>query len=361
MIKTAVIMAGGGGTRFWPVSRMSTPKQLAKLTGDDVMINETIKHYEGVVGRENTFIVTNEKQAKLMNEVLYSEVARDHILIEPVQRNTAPCIIYAAMTLTKLYGDALMAVLPADHHIANMKEYERILELAFDTAEKTNRIVTIGIKPTFASTGYGYINFSREAIEGESEVHKLLKFVEKPAEDIAKGYVESGEYLWNSGMFIWKASVIIDEFKKYLPNTYKLMEGIYDKLRTDDEAKAIEATYPELDKISIDYGIMETAEGVLCIPGEFGWNDVGSWDALDDVFDKDDDGNVVVGKHIGVDTKNTVVFNKGEGSKLVTTIGVEGLVIVQTEDTIMVLDKSKAQDVKLMVDKLKELGCEDLL
>ena len=144
-----VIMAGGGGTRFWPVSRMTTPKQLAKLTGDDVMINETIKHYDGVIPRENTFIVTNEKQAILTDKVLFDEVDRSHILVEPVQRNTAPCIIYAAMTLKKMYGDALMAVLPADHHIGNIKEYERILNLALDTAEKTDRIVTIGIKPTF--------------------------------------------------------------------------------------------------------------------------------------------------------------------------------------------------------------------
>ena len=360
MKKTAVIMAGGGGTRFWPVSRMSTPKQLARLTGDDVMINETIKHFEGVIGREDTFIVTNEKQAELMDKVLFKEVDRSHILIEPVQRNTAPCIIYAAMTLKKLYGDALMAVLPADHHIADIREYEHVLKLAFDTAEKTNKIVTIGIWPTFPSTGYGYIRFSTNPVEEGGRVYYLRRFVEKPELPIAKEYIKSGKYLWNSGMFIWKASVILEEFKKHLPETYEKMEKIFDSLRTPSEKAAIAEVYPTLDKISVDYGIMEKAEDVYCIPAEFGWNDVGSWDALDSVFSKKDGKNVVVGSHMGIDTDNCVIFNKSD-DKLITTIGVDNLVIVQTEDSIMVCSKEKAQDVKLMVDKLKEEGREDLL
>lgn len=360
MKKTAVIMAGGGGTRFWPVSRMTTPKQLVKLTGDDVMINETIKHYEGVVGREDTFIVTNAKQAELMDKVLYKEVNRDHILIEPVQRNTAPCIIYAAMTLKKLYGDALMAVLAADHHISDIKEYKRVLDLAFKTAEETDKIVTIGIWPTFPSTGYGYIRFSTNPVEQGGEVYHLRRFVEKPTEPVAREYINSGKYLWNSGMFIWKASVILDAFKEYLPDTYAKMEAIFDDLRTPDEAEAIARVYPELEKISVDYGIMEKASDVYCIPAEFGWNDVGSWDVLSTVLPQNEEGNVSVGDHMGINTKNCLVFNKSN-DKLITTIGVENLVIVQTEDTIMVCSKDKAQDVKLMVDKLKEEGREDLL
>ncbi len=360
MKRTAVIMAGGGGTRFWPVSRMSTPKQLVKLTGSDVMINETIKHYEHVIGRESTFIVTNEKQAKLLDKVLFPEVDRSQILIEPVQRNTAPCIIYAAMTLKKLYGDALMAVLPADHHISDIKEYERVLDIAFKTAEATDKIVTIGIWPTFASTGYGYIRFSTNPVEPGSEVYYLRRFVEKPRESVAKEYIQSGKYLWNSGMFIWKASVILDAFKEFLPDTYKKMEEIYDTLRTPGEEEAIRRVYPELEKISIDYGIMEKASDVYCIPAEFGWNDVGSWDALDSVFPHDEDDNVVVGSFEGIDTEGSVIFNKSN-DKIITTIGVKDLVIVQTEDSILVCSKEQAQDVKLMVDRLKEKGRDDLL
>lgn len=365
MQRAAVIMAGGGGTRFWPVSRMATPKQLVKLTGDDVMINETIKHYDHVIGRQNTFIVTNEKQAQLMDKVLFDEVERSHILIEPVQRNTAPCIIYAAMTLKKLYGDAVMAVLPADHHIGNIKEYERVLNLALDTAEKTDRIVTIGIKPTFPSTGYGYINYSEAPAEG-TEVFDLLRFVEKP--DIVKAteYVNSGRYLWNSGMFIWKVSVILDYFKILLPVMYNDMEKIFDDLRSDKETAAIEATYPNLQKISVDYGIMEKAEGVYCIPADFGWNDVGSWDSLDNVFAGDENNNITAGEaeqkknYILEGCKNTVVFDAA-GDKYVAAVGLDNIVIVNTKDAILVLNKDKAQDVKKIVDALKESGREDLL
>lgn len=360
MERVAVIMAGGGGTRFWPVSRMESPKQLSRLTGDDVMINETIKHYDGVIPRENTFIVTNERQAKLTDKVLFDEVDRSHILVEPAMRNTAPCIIYAAMTMKKLYGDALMAVLPADHHIGNVKEYERVIKLAMDTAEKTDKIVTIGIKPSFPSTGYGYINFSDSASDFNSEVYSLLKFVEKPALEIAQQYVDSGKYLWNSGMFIWKASVILECFKKYLPKMYEQMNEIFDDLRTSSEEAAIARVYPELEKVSVDYGIMEKADDVFVIPADFGWNDVGSWDALDNVFDRDEDGNVTIGKSELINCKNSVFFDSSD-DKLITAIGVENIVVVSTKGALLVCDKSKVQDVKLMVDRLKEKGREDLL
>ncbi|MCQ2482079.1 MAG: mannose-1-phosphate guanylyltransferase [Clostridia bacterium] len=360
--KVAVIMAGGGGTRFWPVSRMTTPKQLAKLTGNDVMINETVKHYAGVINREDTFIVTNRMQADLMDKVLFDEIDRSHILVEPVQRNTAPCIIYAAMTMKKLYGDALMAVLPADHHISDIREYERVLNLAFKTADEMNKIVTIGIWPTFPSTGYGYIRFSTNPIEAGSEVYHLRRFVEKPKLEVAKEYVNSGKYLWNSGMFIWKASVILDCFKQYLPEMYEKVNSIYDKLGTAEEQAAIEEIYPTLEKISIDYGIMEKASDVFCIPAEFGWNDVGSWDALENVFDRDDSGNVVIGNDGQgiIDCKNSVVFDNS-GDKFIATIGLENIVVVQTKDAILVSSKDRVQDVKLMVEKLKTIGREDLL
>ena len=328
MHKTAVIMAGGGGTRFWPVSRMERPKQLVRLTGNDVMINETIKHYDHVIGRENTFIVTNEKQAGLMDEVLFDEVPRDHILVEPVQRNTAPCIIYAAMTIKKLYGDAVMAVLSADHNIGNVKEYERVLSLALKTAEEEGKIVTIGIEPSFPSTGYGYIRYAGEA---DSEVKDLIRFVEKPELSIAKEYVESGEYLWNSGMFIWKVSVILDYFKKLLPDMYEAMDNIYDKLGTPEEASAIASVYPTLEKVSVDYGIMEKAEG-----------------------------NIRSGDAVLIDCSGSVFFDDS-GDKLLTGIGLKDTVVVQTKDAILVAAKDQVQKVKDMVDKLRSEGREDLL
>ena len=357
MHKTAVIMAGGGGTRFWPVSRMERPKQLVKLTGDDVMINETIKHYDHLIDRKDTFLVTNEKQARLMDQVLFDEVDRSHILIEPIQRNTAPCIIYAAMTIKKLYGDAVMAVLAADHHISNIREYERVLDLAMKTAEEEGKIVTIGIKPSFPSTGYGYIKFDKE---GSGEVRDLLKFVEKPQYEVARQYVDSGEYLWNSGMFVWTVSVILDYFKKLLPDMYEAMEKIYDKLGTSGEKAAIEEVYPTLQKVSVDYGIMEKAEGVRVIPADFGWNDIGSWDALDEVFPKDESGNVKVGQAVTIDCSGSVFFD-ASGDKLLTGIGLKDTVVVQTKDSILVASKDQVQKVKDMVEKLRADGREDLL
>ena len=360
MLNCAVIMAGGGGTRFWPLSRMSAPKQLVKITGDDVMINETIKHYDSVIARENTFIVTNAKQAELMDKVLFDEVKRDNILIEPMQRNTAPCIIYAAMTLKKLYGDAVMAVLAADHHIGNVKEYERVLKLAIDTAEKTDRIVTLGLRPTFPSTGYGYLKFNKDN-KISDEVYDLEQFVEKPGLEVAKSYVESGDYLWNSGMFIWKASVILDYFKKLLPDMYEKMESIFDKLRTPDEKAAIEEVYPTLENVSVDYGIMEKADGVCVIPADFGWNDVGSWDSLEYVFDLDGNGNVNIGDTELIDCSDSVFFDRSSVGKTVAGIGLKNIVVVQTDDAVLVCDKGRVQDIKAMVEKLKKEGREELL
>ncbi len=360
MLSCAVIMAGGGGTRFWPLSRMSAPKQLVKITGDDVMINETIKHYDHVIDRKNTFIVTNAVQAELTDKVLFDEVDRNNILIEPMQRNTAPCIIYAAMTLKKLYGDAVMAVLAADHHIGNVKEYERVLKLAIDTAEKTDRLVTIGLRPTFPSTGYGYLKFEKDSPVSE-EVYALDRFVEKPCLEDAKAYLESGKYLWNSGMFVWKASVILDYFKKLLPDMYEKMESIYDSLRTEDEKAAVERVYPTLENVSVDYGIMEKADGVYVIPADFAWNDIGSWDTLENVFDLDDNRNVVIGDTELIDCEGNVFFDRSSKTRTVAGIGLKDTVVVQTDDAILVCDKSRLQDVKKMVEKLKEEGRKELL
>lgn len=236
------------------------------------------------------------------------------------------------------------------------------MKLAFKTADEKNKIVTIGIWPTFPSTGYGYIRFSTNPIEQGSEVYHLRRFVEKPKVEIAKEYLNSGKYLWNSGMFIWKASVILDCFKKYLPEMYSAMEAIYDKLGTDEETAAIEEVYPTLEKISIDYGIMEKAEDVFCIPAEFGWNDVGSWDALDNVFERTEEGNVVIGNDGNgmIDCKNSVIFDNS-GDKFIATIGLENIVVVQTKDAILVSSKDKVQDVKNIVERLKDIGREDLL
>ena len=358
MKRTAVIMAGGGGTRFWPLSRKSCPKQLVCLTGDDIMINETIKHFRNVVPIADSYIVTNAEQAKLMDEQVDTSFDQSHILREPMGRNTAPCVLYAAMRLMKEHGDCVMAILAADHHIADVKEYERVLRLAFKSAEETDKMVTIGLWPTFPSTGYGYIRFSDQPTLGD-EVYNLKRFVEKPELARAEEYVRSKKYLWNSGMFIWKASVILRAFQEFLPEMYNRMNEIYEKLGTPEEEKAIAEVYPNLESLSIDYGIMEKAQDVLVIPAEFGWNDVGSWDTLSAVIPGDEDNNVVRGRYLGIETENCVVY--GTTGKLIATIGLEDIVIVDTKDALLVCHKSQAQEVKRMVEKIKTTEFEDVL
>lgn len=362
MKKIAVIMAGGSGTRFWPLSRMSKPKQIISLTSDKPMINETIDHYCHTISREDTFIVTSKEQADIMNGLVYSEVPKENILIEPVGKNTAPCVLYAALVLKKIYGNALMAVLPADHHIADLKEYERILNLAYDAAEKSDRIVTIGLWPTYPATGYGYIRFSEKSVAGEgSEVYTLQRFVEKPEQALAQEYVRSHRYLWNSGMFIWKTSVILDAFQKHMPKLYEQFLTIYEDIGTDKEKEAIAHLYPEVESISIDYGIMEKAKDMLVIPAEFGWNDVGTWDALSEVFPIDKNGNVIRAEtNLLVDTKNSIIFSSDK-NRMITTIGVGDMIIVDTADALLICSRDRAQDIKKLVEEIKKSNRKDLL
>lgn len=360
MKRVAVIMAGGGGTRFWPLSRQALPKQMIAITSDNILINETIDHYDTVVSREDTFIVTKQEQIELMSVLVYPEVNRANILSEPIGRNTAPCILYAALTLQKMYGDTLMAVLPSDHFITDLKEFRRILKLAFETAENTDKMVTIGLWPTYPAVGFGYIRFSGNSQGDEAaEVYKLQRFVEKPNLMRAKEYVSSERYLWNSGMYVWKTSVILDAYKTYMPELYEKLNGIYDKLRTPDEKEVLDALYPELESISIDYGIMENAADILVIPAEFGWNDVGSWDSLSEVLGLDDRDNVIRANHLGIDTEKCIVFSSGE--RLIATVGVKDLIIVDTGDAILICNKDKAQNVKDVVEELSRRKRSDLL
>ena len=351
----AVIMAGGGGTRFWPLSRQEEPKQLLNLSGRDRMINETIDRIAAVVQKEDIFIVTNRTQAEKMREVTKTRIARDHILSEPSARNTAACIGYAAQEILKKYGDGIMCVFPSDHFIKDQAEFTRILKEAAAAALAEDKLITLGITPTFPSTGYGYIRFDKQ---DEGTAKHVLEFKEKPDEETAAAYVESGEYAWNSGMFIWKASVIMEKFKELLPDVYACLEKIGGAMNTPEEQRTIEEIYPTIPSISIDYGIMEKSRDVKVISAEFGWNDVGSWDNLGVFYDADENGNVLAGRQINIDTSGCISYAKG---RLIATVGVQDLIIVETEDAVLVCDKNRAQDVKKVVDKLKEEGAEQYL
>lgn len=356
-------MAGGGGTRFWPLSRKERPKQLLNLSGKEVMVNETIDRISRSVEKENIFIVTNVSQAPLMDEITKSRLSANHILKEPAARNTAACIGYAAMEIVKKYEDGIMCILPSDAFIKDEEEFARVIDAAIAAAIDEDKLITIGIKPTFPATGYGYIK-GKEGTTKEISSYKdknytvVEEFVEKPDLDTAKSYIAEGNYMWNSGMFIWKASTILAKFEKLLPDVYECLAKIGDALGTDSEKEVIEKVYPVIPKISIDYGIMERSTDVLVIEGDFGWNDVGSLDMLSVVRGEDENGNVLYGNQINIDTKNCISYGT---DKLVATIGVENLIIVQTKDALLVCDKDRAQDVKEVVDLLNKSGQEEYL
>lgn len=368
MDRYSVIMAGGGGTRFWPLSRREMPKQFLNLTGKDTLVNETIDRIAGNVPMENIFIVTNVSQAPLMREITAARLREDRILAEPAARNTAACIGYAAAAIRKKYGDSVMCVLPSDHYVKDVTAYKEVMDFAMDLAEKEDRLVTIGIKPTDPATGYGYIKYNKRMQEIAHRVgavsqkritaYPVSDFVEKPSLSIAKSYVEQGCYLWNSGMFVWKTSVILKYFEKLLPDIYECLMEIEEAIGTEREQETIERVYPTIPKISVDYGIMEKADHVIMLDGDFGWSDVGSWDTLDTLYDTDENNNVIYGEQIHIGSKNCIAYGK---DKLIATIGLENVVIVETEDAVLVCDKSKAQEVKRIVEILQEQGKEQYL
>ena len=345
-----VIMAGGGGTCFWPLSRQENPKQLLNLSGDDALINETIKRINKLTDKEKLFIVTNEKQMDLLKDTVGDMCEHTNILTEPSARNTAAAIGYAAFNIMKKHGDGVMCVYPADHYIKNEEEFKNILSKAIKVAYENEKLVTIGIVPTFPSTGYGYINFDKE-IEYNNVAYEVVEFVEKPNYETAKSYVQSGKYVWNSGMFVWKVSKILEDFKRYLPKLYYKLQKLSEFIGTDEEEDMLQKRYSIIPSISIDYGIMERSNDVVVVPGNFGWNDVGSWDVLGSIYPTDENGNICRGETIEIDTKDCIVYSE---DKLIATVGVKDLIIVSTDDAVMVCRKDKAQDVKKIVDKLKE-------
>lgn len=368
MNRYSVIMAGGGGTRFWPLSRRRMPKQLLNLTGRDTMVNETIERIVSSVPRQNIFVVTNSTQAPLMKEVTDGHLAADRILAEPAARNTAACIGYAAIEIEKKYGGGIMCVLASDHYIKDGGAYADVMDYAMQLAEETDRLVTIGIKPAGPATGYGYIKYDKRVKEAghgagrnsqrRISAYAVSDFVEKPGLDTAKSYVEQGCYLWNSGMFVWKTSVILNYFKKLLPDVYECLMEIQEAMGTDKEQEVLDRVYPLIPKISVDYGIMERADNVIMVEGDFGWSDVGSWDALDTLYNTDENNNVIYGEQIHIGSTNCIAYGK---DKLIATIGLNNVVIVETEDAILVCDKEKAQDVKKIVEILEEQNKDQYL
>ncbi|TCW40361.1 mannose-1-phosphate guanylyltransferase [Thermohydrogenium kirishiense] len=355
---TGVIMAGGKGERFWPKSRIKMPKQFLKLYGDRTMIQQTVDRLKRLMPIENIFVVTNIDYAGLISDQI-PELPTENILIEPMGKNTAACIGLAAIHTERLDRDSIMVVVPSDHVIKDEETYLGVLKTAIEKAKSGDNLVTIGIKTQHPETGYGYINFKKitNEIINNNPVHKVERFVEKPDYDTAVKYVESGDYLWNSGMFIWKTSTILNAIKEYMPQLYSALNVIKENFDSDELEKILYEEYSKLESISIDYGIMEKAKNVYVVPGDFGWDDVGSWTSIERLYEKDENGNVIKGNVVSVDTKKCIITGS---DKLIATLGIEDVIIVDTEDALLICSKDKAQNVKEILKELKEKKSEYL-
>ena len=350
----AVIMAGGSGTRFWPKSTKKLPKQFLSLFGEGTMIQNTAKRIEDVIPQERILVVTNDSYVDIVKNQL-PDVPSDNIVGEPVAKNTAPCVAIAAEMLYKKDPEAVMVVLPADHHITQPEAFNQYLKAAVEKAKKGKNLVTIGINPDRPETGYGYIhgdNSTEESLHDKS-VHPVKAFKEKPDEETAKKFLKSGDYYWNSGMFIWSAQTILEEFGKHLSEMYNQVKEAGNDLFGDNHAQAIDRFYHSCESVSIDYGIMEHAQSVFVVPGEFGWNDVGSWTAAYELEETDDSGNVVKAANTTFSEASNNYISTDSG-KMISVVGLDGVAVVETDDAILVCKLDKAQNVKEIVNQLKE-------
>lgn len=333
-----MIMAGGGGTRLYPVSREAQPKQLMRIFSDRSMIQETYARLAGVAPAEQVFIATTQPLVAPIREQL-PDVPFENYIVEPVGRDTGPSIAYASLHIRRRFPDAVVVVVSADHVIRPNDRFHATLRRAADVARQTHGLLTIGIRPNRPETGYGYIR-PGEAGEGYARV---ARFTEKPDRETAMQFVAEG-YLWNSGMFVWEVSAICDALSRHLPDVF---EGVQ---RIIEGGEPAEAVFPELRRISIDFGVMEKADNAYVVEADFLWDDVGSWSALERILSPDDDCNVVRGDFLAIDADHCVVHSEGG---LVAAIGVSDLVIVKTGDVVVVCRKDRDQDIKELVQRLK--------
>ncbi|WP_418791057.1 mannose-1-phosphate guanylyltransferase [Phosphitispora sp. TUW77] len=353
-----VIMAGGKGERFWPRSRVSRPKQYSDLTGEGSLLYLTYNRALQLAPAERIFVVTGAEYRELTCECL-PQLPQENIIIEPEGRNTAPCIGLAAITLEYRLPGTIMAVLPSDHLIRDEEQFARTLALAASTADETGGLVAIGIRPDRPETGYGYLRVGQPISKEKAKtVYRVDKFVEKPDLIKAREYLEDGGYLWNAGIFVWKAAAVLEEFKTHLPGIYEGLQEISRYFGSEQYNEVLQRTYPCFDRISIDYGIMEKAVQVYIVPGEFYWDDVGTWMSLERVFRTDENGNVFRGKVTALNTENSIIDSNG---RMVALIGVKDLVIVETDDVTFVCNKNETDRLRELLEELRRLNMEEYL
>jgi mannose-1-phosphate guanylyltransferase len=344
-----LIMAGGIGSRFWPVSRKSLPKQFIDIMGTgESLITQTFNRFKQIVPKENIFIVTNHEYLGLVKEHIPGiDVSR--ILLEPQARNTAPCIAYASFYLNQLDPDAVCVVAPSDHLITNDAEFKRIIDQSFQFAASFDCMITLGIRPTRPDTGYGYIQYN--PIPSGEGFHEVKTFTEKPTLELAQSFLDSGEFLWNAGIFSWNVKAIMGRIEMHIPEIYQIFSDV-DFSKTDYSSD-LETAYSLCPSISIDYGVLEKDHQVFVYPATFGWNDLGTWKSLWDISVRDENDTVIVGKNVrSYETYGSLVFSNS--GRYVITSGVEDLVIVDSSDVVMVMHKDKEQELRNIVNDMRD-------
>jgi mannose-1-phosphate guanylyltransferase len=349
----AVVMAGGVGTRFWPLSRKKNPKQFLPIVSDKTMIEETVHRLLAMVPSNNIYVVSNFEQTQVIKGLL-PDLPQDNLLVEPQGKNTAPALMLATARIYLQNPKAVLAALPADHLIKDAPLFLKKLDAGATVAATGENLITFGIPPAYPETGYGYIRFS-----SERPVHFLdepffpvQEFKEKPEYEQAKSFLEEGNYFWNSGMFLWQADIFVQKLEKYAPSMFPYWKKILDALKNKDDTR-IASIFEEIPSISIDYALMEKAEGVLMAKGTFGWSDVGAWSSLADIWPQDNKGNALKGESIILDSQNCLLYNP---HKLTALIGVKDIIVVDTEDALLITQKNMDQKVKDIVEKLKQKG-----
>jgi len=344
------IMAGGIGSRFWPMSRTSYPKQfLDVLNTGKTLIQWTFERYAKFIPIENIYIVTSEEYVEIVKKQLPT-LPVENILAEPSKKNTAPCIAYISFKLAQKDPEATFIVAPSDHLILEEDNFQKIVELALDFVSNIKALVTLGIKPSHPNTGYGYIQY--EGLEVSRGVYKVKTFTEKPDLEIAKSFLESGDFLWNAGIFAWKANTILTAFEKLQPEMFELFDSEKENFNTEKEKKSIQKIYPQCTNISIDIAIMEKADNVYVIPSSFGWSDLGTWNSAYDNMEKDYFGNAVASDNVVVIDATKCMINAPK-EKLVVIQGLDDFIVVDTKDVLLICSKEKEQSIKEYVAEVK--------
>jgi mannose-1-phosphate guanylyltransferase len=361
----AVILAGGRGTRFWPRSRTRTPKQLLNIVGKDTMLEQTVARLRPLIPADRVWTVTNAEQTAAVKKQLPA-AARKRVLTEPIGRNTAAAIALAALHVRHAAkGDALIAVLPADHFIAQPDKYRKIVSAALELAREPGRMIVLGIPPTRPDTGFGYVERMGDALGSSGfPAFAVRRFTEKPALEAAKEYVASGNFQWNAGMFFWRVSTFLDNLKRFLPKTHEALESLAEAIGKKTYERRLRAIYPKLENISVDYAILENAtrqEGaprVFVIPADIGWSDIGSWAAVYELLTKHSGDNVLEGHGLALDATGNFLYSP---TKFVAAIGIRDLIVVETPDALLIVPRDRAQDVAKIVKSLEERKLTKLL